>query len=129
MRDENAQQLLARVMGWRTTPRVLQYVPVLQLLADYKYDLYQRFGPGKRFVESLALWLNQFALEDRPVALDLVVQRLIYFSDRELSHIVETAYPDLVVQERIRLVAEELDIPDHRVPTDRGTLPVSRIAA
>jgi hypothetical protein len=115
MRDENAQQLLARVMGWDDNSPVLQYVPVLQLLADYKYDSYQRFGPGKRSMESLALWLNQFVLEDRSAALDLVVQRLIYFSDRELSHIVETAYPDLVVQERVRLVAEELDIPDHRV--------------
>ena len=32
-------------------------VPSLQLLADYKYDHYQRFGPGRRFIESLALWL------------------------------------------------------------------------
>lgn len=115
MRDENAQQLLARVMGWDNSAQVLQYVPVLQLLADYKYDSYQRFGPGKRFIESLALWLDQFALEDRQVALRLVIQRLIYFSDRELAHIVEMAYPDVVVQERIQLVAEELGIPDHQV--------------
>jgi len=102
-------------MAWEDNAPVLEHVPVLQLLADYKYDSYQRFAPGKRFVESLALWLKQFALEDRPVALDLVVRRLIYFSDRELSHIVETAYPDLVVQERMRLVAEELQIANHRV--------------
>jgi hypothetical protein len=57
-------------MGW-TDPEVIgAQVPALQLLADYKYDSYQRFGPGKRFVESLALWLKQFDPEDRmtPVA-------------------------------------------------------------
>ncbi|MDR3488418.1 MAG: hypothetical protein P4M05_26395 [Bradyrhizobium sp.] len=102
-------------MDWDDSSQVLDYVPILQLLADYKYDSYQRFGPGKRFIESLALWLNQFDKSDRPIALRLVVERLIYFSDRELSHIVETAYPDLVVRERIRLVAEEQNIAGHKV--------------
>jgi len=115
MRDENAQQLLAKVMGWQDEATVLHYVPTLQLLADYKYDHYQRFGPGKRFIESLALWLNQFDAPDRLAALEFVTDRLVYFSDAEFSHLVETAYPDLIVQERMRLVAEEQDIPRHRV--------------
>ena len=110
MKDENAQQLLAKVMNW-TDPTIVQaYVPRLQLLADYKYDHYQRFGPGKRFIESLALWLNQFDPNDRQDALAFVTNRLMYFSERELSHLVQTAYPDWIVQERIRLVAEEQDI-------------------
>ena len=58
MKDENAQHLLAKVMQWQDEEAVLDNVPVLRLLADYKYDGYQRFGPGKRFVESLALWLK-----------------------------------------------------------------------
>lgn len=115
MRDQNAQQLLATVMDWRDQDTVLRYVPTLQLLADYKYDHYQRFGPGKRFVESLALWLNQFDAADRAAALDFVATRLIYFSDSEFSHLVQTAYPDVIVQERMRLVAEEHDIAAHRV--------------
>ena len=113
MKDRNAQRLLAKVMGWSDPDTVNQYVPRLQLLADYKYDHYQRFGPGKRFIESLALWLNQFDEADRQVALDLVLDRLIYFSEAELSHLVETGYPDLIVQERLQLVAEEQDIPAH----------------
>jgi hypothetical protein len=119
MRDQNAQQLLAKVMDWRDEETVTRYVPALQLLADYKYDHYQRFGPGKRFVESLALWLNQFKLEDRSVALDFVVERLIYFSDAELLHLVQTAYPDLIVQERLQLIATEQNIPAHRVGSIR----------
>jgi hypothetical protein len=113
MRDQNAQQLLAKVMEWQDEATVRKYVPSLQLLADYKYDNYQRFGPGKRFIESLALWLDQFSQADRQAALDLVVEKLVYFSDTELSHIVQTAYPDLIVQERLQLVADEQDVPAH----------------
>lgn len=115
MNDQNAQQLLAKIMGWNDSDTVMKYVFTLQLLADYKYDHYQRFAPGMRFIESLALWLEQFDQVDRQTALDLVMNRLIYISDKEFSHLVQTAYPDLVVQERMRLVAEEQDIPPHRV--------------
>jgi len=115
MKDENAQHLLAKVMGWQDQEVVLENVPILRLLADYKYDGYQRFGPGKRFVESLALWLNQFDMPDRAAALAFVLNRLVYVSDDELSHLVQHAYPDIIVQERIRLVADEKGIPTYRV--------------
>jgi len=115
MKDENAQHLLAKVMDWQDQEVVLQNVPVLRLLADYKYDGYQRFGPGRRFVESLALWLDQFEMQDRAAALGFVLTRLVYVSDEELSHLVQHAYPDIIVQERIRLVAEEKGIPTYRV--------------
>lgn len=115
MRDQNAQQLLAKVMDWKDEDTVSSYVPKLQLLADFKYDYYQRFGPGRRFIESLALWLNQFETVDRTAALDLITDQLIYISDVEFSHLVQMAYPDLILQERIRLVAAEKNIPDYHV--------------
>src|SRR6266436_2258060 len=103
MRDQNAEQLLAKVMGWQDEASV-QVVPKIQLLADFKYDAYRRFSPGKRFVESLALWLKQFAEVDRNTALDFVLSKMIFISDLEFSHLVETAYPDLILQERFRLI-------------------------
>ena len=115
MRDQNAQQLLAKVMDWRDEESVSRFVPTLQLLADYKYDHYQKFAPGRRFIESLALWLNRFDPSDRQAALGLVMERLVYISDEEFSHLVQTAYPDLIVQERMRLVAEEHGVPTFNV--------------
>jgi hypothetical protein len=115
MKDQNAQQLLAKVMGWSDHSAVHRHVPQLQLLADYKYDHYQRFGPGRRFIESLAIWLKQFDSAGRHTALKLVMDRLVYISDDEFSHLVQTAYPDWIVQERIRLVAEEKRISAHCV--------------
>ncbi|QND79578.1 hypothetical protein H4W19_14690 [Pseudoxanthomonas mexicana] len=115
MQDLNAAGLLARVMGWQHPEMVKEHVPELQLLAYYKYDDYQRFGPGRRFIESLALWLNRLDHVDRPAALELVKNELVFFSDREISHLVEMAYPDLIVQDRLRLVAEEYGVPMHKV--------------
>lgn len=88
MKDINAQELLAQVMGWKEQDVVQEHVPTLQLLADYKYNQYQRYGPGKRFVESLALWLDQFESADRAHALELVQKRLIFISEQEISHLV-----------------------------------------
>lgn len=115
MHDQNAAKLLASVMGWQDFEVVSSTLDRLQLLADYKYDRYQQFSPGRRFIESLALWIKQFEQQDRQSALDFVLRRLVYFSDDEMSHLVRTAYPDLIVQERIRMVAEEHDIAPHRV--------------
>jgi hypothetical protein len=119
MKDENARQLLAKVMSWEevdvTASGIRSGVSNLQLLADFKYDHYQRFEPGKRFIESLALWLRQFDKKDRETAFNFVTDQLVFFSDKELSHLVRTAYPDCILQERIRLVADEQGIPRHRV--------------
>ena len=115
MHDQRAASLLAKVMGWDDVESVRSVLNRVQLLADYKYDHYQRFEPGRRFIESLALWLNRFAPSDRVQALELVTRRLVFFSDEEMSHLVRTAYPDLIVHERMRLVAEEYDLAAHRV--------------
>jgi hypothetical protein len=114
MRDVNAAKLLAKVMDWADLDAVPQ-VLTLQLLADFKYDHYQRFGPGRRFIESLALWLHQFEPQDRQTALRLIQDELVFISDAEFSHLVRTAYRDCIVQERIRLVSEEYEIPTFRV--------------
>lgn len=114
MKDQNAAQLLAKVMNWQDISS-FPSLPQLQLLAEYKYDHYQRFGPGRRFIESLALWLQQFDCDDREAALKFVCKRLVFFSEGELNHLVGTAYPDLIVQERIKLVAEESDLPSYKV--------------
>jgi hypothetical protein len=118
VKEEIAESLLATVMGWHRPEqpdKVASYFPTLQLLATYKYDSYQQFTPGRRFIESLALWLGQFDPADRLAALDLVKDKLVYVSDEEFFHLVNIAYPDIVVYERMRLVAEEENIPLYQV--------------
>ena len=57
MKDELAQALLGKVMQWDASSP-LQSLEALQSLARFKYDEYQRFQPGRKFVESLAIWLE-----------------------------------------------------------------------
>ena len=63
MRDILADRVLAEVMRWLPED-VAKERPDLQALATFKYDEYQQFSPGMRFVESLALWLAQFESEE-----------------------------------------------------------------
>jgi hypothetical protein len=118
MNDEIAQQLLATVMSWHQPEqpdKISRYFPDLQLLAAYKYDGYHQFSHGRHFIESLALWLRQFDPADRQDALDFVRDNLIFVSDAEFFHLVNIAYPDVVVPERIRLVAEERGFPLYQI--------------
>lgn len=110
MRDRLAEKLLAEVMEWETED-VARERPILQSMAKFKYDDYQKFMPGMRFIESLALWLGQFpTLEKRRIAYSFVRERLIFISNAEMNHFVEMSYPDFIVPILARKVAEESGI-------------------
>jgi hypothetical protein len=96
MRDALAERLLARVLDWEAED-VARQRPVLQALAAYKYDEYQQFSAGSRFIENLMLWLNQFRTPaERRLAYDWVRTKLVFCSSAEMRHLVEMAYPDHV---------------------------------
>lgn len=93
MKDTLAEQLLAKVLGWEPSD-VARERPILQAMASLKYDEYEQFSPGLRFLESLALWLNQFDPVDRGVAYRFLRSSLVFCSAEEMDHLVETAYQD-----------------------------------
>ena len=43
----------------------------LEFMAEYKYDHYEMYAPGVRFMDQLIRWLRQFSPEDRSTALQL----------------------------------------------------------
>lgn len=117
MKRALAQRLLARVMDW-TPAEAAHRLPVTQAMASYKYDEYQQFSPGMRFVESLAMWLSQFKTNDeRRVAYDFALERLIFFSNAELRHFVSIAYPDFIRPLLLRSTAHDLSLPEWHVAT------------
>ena len=63
MKDALAENLLAHVLGWNAEDMARER-PLLQAMASYKYDDYQQFSPGMRFIESLARWLASFTTAD-----------------------------------------------------------------
>ncbi len=103
---------LASVMKW-TAADVAQERPVLQAMADIKYDEYQQFSPGMRFVESLALWLNQFmSIDERRTAYSFVKNRLVFFSEAEMAHLISIAYPDHIKPILLQHAASSLNLPE-----------------
>jgi hypothetical protein len=110
MNEQLAERLLAKVMGW-TDVDVARERPVLQDFASLKYDEYHNFSPGMRFVESLALWLQQFTdPAQKKCAYRFIRRRLVFFSDAEISHFVGVTFPDYVRPLLIERVARQLSV-------------------
>jgi hypothetical protein len=115
LRDALAEELLAKVMKW-TPEDVARERPDLQALATYKYDDYQQFSPGMRFVESLARWLEQFeAGDERNIAYYFLRNRLVYVSPSEMSNLVVTSYPDVIRNFLVERIALEKGIAEWQV--------------
>ncbi len=116
MKKELAEALLAKIMGWTDAEKAAERAR-LESFAAYKYDEYQQFSPGRRFVESLALWLLQFeAGAERESAYAFVRSRLVFISAAEMNHLVELAFPTKI---RPRLIidaaADSADLDPHRL--------------
>lgn len=115
MRDALAERLLANVMEW-SPEDIARERPILQAMATYKYDEYQQFAPGMRFVERLALWLSQFKTkEERQVAYDFVRKRLIFYSSAEMIHLVSIAFPDHILPLLFSRAAQSLKIAEKSI--------------
>ena len=115
MRKELAETLLASIMEWPDATKATERAR-LEAFASYKYDQYQQFSPGRRFIESLALWLRQFkAGAERRAAYDFVRNRLVFLSSGEMNHLVELTFPTLIRPRLIRDAAAEAGMRPVRV--------------
>ena len=114
MRDDLAERVLAHVMSWDPA-QIAKFGACLQDLARYKYDEYEGFGPGEKFVESLAAWLWQLEPGERADAIRFVLTSLVFVSRLELDHVIGMVYPDVIRPMLIRRAAEELSLPPYKV--------------
>lgn len=107
--------LIADIMGWGDDGTATQEYAWLRLMAATKYDGYSDFRAGSRFVENLATWLKQFALEDRRTAYDFVRNRLVYISAAEMQRAIESFVPETVTPHLRRLAADAVGIAPHEI--------------
>jgi hypothetical protein len=115
MRSELAEELLGTLMGWDRAV-FAERVRRLEALATYKWDEYANFSPGMKFFESLAAWLNQFKEPaDRACALEFVLERLLFVSEAEMTHLIELVYADHIEPVLCERVARETGISALRV--------------
>ena len=114
MQRDLAETLLARIMDWDDATKATERAR-LELFAAYKYDQYQQFSPGRRFLESLALWLRQFKKGDeRNLAYEFVRNRLVFVSNEEMNVLVDLAFPTIVRPSLLRDAAEATGVSPFR---------------
>jgi hypothetical protein len=92
MRSTLAETLLPKIMEW-TPDEIDQERPLLQEMANLKWNEYQQFAPGTRFLESLVKWLQQFDnLTDKKTGYRLVRDHLIFISNEQVAHLVDILF-------------------------------------
>jgi hypothetical protein len=105
---------LSELMTW-DDERSRKEFAWLRLMSRMKYDGYQDFLAGMRFIEYLTDWLQQFRPEHREVAYSFIRKHLVFVSPAEMRHLVELFYPETVQPRLLRRVAERCGIPRYQV--------------
>lgn len=102
-------------MGWPDAEATEEF-HWLRLISRIKYDGYQDYLAGARFIESLADWVQQFRTpEERAAAYAFVRAHLVYIGPAEMLRLVELLYPAEIQRTLLRAVARTLRIPPYRV--------------
>ena len=69
----------------------------IDLMADIKYDSYDQFMPGIKFVGNFYLWLSQFKEEERQLMYDFVKKYIIYINSNQISHLIDLLYNTKII--------------------------------
>jgi hypothetical protein len=116
MKPAQARRLIGQLMAWSDDQATDQF-QWLDLMAQYKFDHYQGYGPGRRFYLTLLRWLSQFNERDRPTAFRLLREHLTFVSQAEMHHLVSRSGPQ--IQRKMRAhVAQLCGVPVHEVDLD-----------
>lgn len=110
MRSALAEKLLSTIMEWRST-EISRERPLMQALSNLKYNEYQQFSIGTKFIESLVKWLSQFdTLAERQIAYNFLKNRLIFISNDQMLHLVNITFSDKINPFLIRKTAKEINL-------------------
>lgn len=115
MRSDLALLVLGEIMGWDDADARTEF-RWLNFMARAKYDGYQDYLAGARFIESLASWLQQFPdRSERTTAYRFVRELLVYIGPAEMQSLVDLFYPAEVERRLMRAAAEIAGIAPYRV--------------
>lgn len=127
MKNEIAQAFLFSVMQNSPIEVVDESRKYFQTMAKFKYDDYQQFLPGMRFIERLALWLEQFSDKDKPEALKFIREKLIFISQAEMNLLIASAFPDVLRDFLIQDISKEIGKPAYAVTAVTNSLAYKKL--
>lgn len=114
MKESLVEQLLSRIMDWEDN-KIVEELPKIQFMAEMKYDHYDQFMPGTRFLGSLSKWLSNFYKEDRNVMFDFVKNKLIFISSSQMTYLITLLYKKCVSSALALKTAQKMEIPSYRI--------------
>lgn len=121
MRPDLAGRVLDRLLEWNDDERRAT-LEALDALAQIKYDEYEAFRAGGRFLESLARWLAQMpSVEMRRRWISFVLTKLVYINSRESEAAISTVYYDVIRPRVLKMAADRLQIPPYHSARIAGT--------
>lgn len=127
MKRELALQLLQTILpGLADESNAARLFRELQLLADYKYNKYEMYHPGRLFLENLYLWLQQFAEDERAAALEFIRKQLIFVSREEFQQLAQVLYNDRIRRRQFEIASAHASLPRYHVRAIRGSAAFAR---
>lgn len=114
MKESLVEQLLSRIMKWEDN-KIVEELPKIQFMAEMKYDHYDQFMPGTRFLGSLSKWLSNFDEEERNVMYDFVKNKLIFISSSQMTYLITLLYKKCVSSALALKTAQKMEIPPYRI--------------
>ena len=114
MKRSVAGGLLRALTEWDDDELDARLVRLLAM-AEWKWDSYQGYRAGQRFIESLVRWLQEFDdLETRRRWVHFVLDRLVFVSSAEMDQAIACVYPDHLRPLMLDRAAAALDEPRYR---------------
>lgn len=114
MEDLLVERLLTKIMNW-DAGKVMKELTAIQFIAYTKYDNYDQFMPGTRFLGSLAQWLYQFDQSERETMYNFVKEKLIFISSRQMSYLITLLYKTLIMKTIADKVANTIGMPKYYI--------------
>lgn len=119
MNSNLANKLLAGIMSWDPQQLAAER-PVLEFMGSMKYDSYDRYMPGTRFMSSLVQWLNQFAdPHERAVLFSFVKQRLVFISSTQMNYLVDLLYDSIIRPMLLKKATDKLSMPSYMLSNNK----------
>lgn len=116
MKYELAESILKSTMEHWDNVKMSEEIKDIQIISEIKYDDYQQYTHGMRYIESLALWMRQFDTpEEKDCAYDFVKNKLIYISEEEMRQIVMYSYEISMkkyLMEKTRIFCDKQNVSD-----------------
>ena len=113
MNSNLANQLLASIMKWEAQTLASERA-ALEFMGSMKYDAYDRYMPGMRFMSSLVQWLNDIEEEDRDEAYKFIKEKLVFISSTQMNYLVDLLYDSIIRPILLDMATTETDMPSYK---------------